>query len=576
MSAYFARTSGAAGGDCLGGHVSAITCQDIQAVNTVDSIQCLEVTAAYGVSRVRYAIDKNGNDFNLILTAYIPLAGWGTVDLSTYEIAVGEEYTWDLSGYINYGYITVKRHFAGAATGRLIGYFADTYQTPWMRPDLPVTNTDYYYSCVALVLTADTYVHSIIGGSVTHYFPGTAATYATPIADHTTEPGGAVWTDSTVVDATLTAGTYYVWLKVGQDIGDVTVKFAPAGDYISLQVRPRTYDVSKKRYRLYGAYDGSTCGGSLLAESNTLPVAYTLTPPGSGTRTYRMRLVEQTYYGVESQNQLLDQKIVISAVGADVTVPPAPDSVAVTALDGGRAQVTATITQPATGSRIIFVVFDVDGTETYVEVHPNQTEYSVITDPVTWGSTISATAKNIDANLRESATTSGSATIYYDMDAQPENVTARIGWYSVVRQPADLFVSNVDGDLVLFGEWWGTDITYAGARVATITDTISLAPGWIIVNGSVSGASAKTWEDAGSGIFYMGDGTNRRIKFDTNTTTITVPDIQQLIDDPCPLSDAVKQHGAYTRFQAAYQKYFTWCMFDATKTYMIEITQEES
>ena len=88
--------------------------------------------------------------------------------------------------------------------------------------------------------------------------------------------------------------------------------------------------------------------------------------------------------------------------------------------------------------------------------------------------------------------------------------------------------------------------------------------------------SVKMVEDAGSNIFYLGDGVNRRAKFDVGNKVLTIPAIAQPIVLDCPVVEAVYQHGVYTRFQAFYAGLGrTWLMFDETNTYVMEIKESE-
>lgn len=570
---YFLLSSSVENNDCLGGHLSDMRFQDLRPVVHSDTIQCLTIDSVYLAERVRVQITKAGNYFEFVLTAYNAATGWVSVTVSTQEIAVGETYTWDFDALYKGGYVTVTRTVEGS-DGTYTAYMARNSEPPYMRPDLPVTNTDPYYVCLYLVVPEEQYLYSLDGPY--HYAPSLAASsrYVTPIADHWTEPGGASWTYTTAIDGTVAVGTYPVWVKLTEANSLLICFSATPTDYVEFKFHQRTYDTTLKKYRVYGAYDGSVTGGALLGEGNTLPVSVTLTPPGSGTREYRLRLVEQTPYGYESPNQLLDQRIVINATGTDVTAPPAPDSVVVEAGMGKVAYVTATITQPVYGSNIIALIFTIDGTDTEVLVDAGLDEYTVTSDEIDWGDTVSASVVCIDSDLRTSAATTASAAIYFQQEPSPEYLFALHGYYNGTFCRNTQMVGSSDGSVAIFGNFAGTTIYYGNTLIATITDAFVFEAGWTIKNDTVSGASVKMVEDAGSNIFYLGDGVNRRVKFDVANKVLTIPAIAQPIALDCPVCQAVYQHGVYTRFQAFYAGLGrTWLMFDTTKQYMMEIEE---
>lgn len=572
---YFTQSSCFENNDCLGGHLSSSRTQPYQPIVTTDTVQCLTLDDVYLAERSEIYINKTGNFFYLFLYAYNPITGWVLAFFAGAEISVGDSYTYNFDPIYKGGYITVTRTAVGG-NGVLKAHMTRNAEPTYMRPDLPATNTTPYYACLYLVVPEEQYLYDLNGPYHWMPNPGVSARYTTPVADHWTAPAGASWANTTSIDGTVSAGTYPIWLKL-TNANTLLITFSEGSqDYIEAPFFHRTYDTTLKKYRVYGAYDGSLTGGALLGEGDTLPVNVTLTPPVTGTREYRVRLVEQTPYAVESQNVLLDQIIVIDATGADVTAPPPPDSVTVEAGVGKAAYVTATITQPVAGAQIIALMFNIDGDTQEVLTSQGVTEYTVISGEIDWGDTVTASVTCIDANLKQSTATTDSAVIYFDVNPSPEYLFAQHGYYLSSFRRNTMMVSAVDGSAILYGNYDYTTIYYGNELCATITDVITLAPGWTLKNDTVSGASAKYIEDATSDIFYLGDGTNRRVKWDVANKVVTIPAVAQPIVLDCPVVEAVYQHGVYTRYQAVYAgKCRTWLMFDETNTYVMEIKESE-
>lgn len=573
---YFVQSSYLENNDCLGGHMSSSRTQPNRPVVTTDTMQCLTLDDMYFVERLEIQITKTGNYFELYISGYNSVTGWISWLIENVAIGVGDSHTYVFDALYKGGYITVTRTMSGS-DGVLRAHMTRNAEPPYMRPDLPVTNTDPYYACLYLVVPEEQYLYELNGPYHWMQSAWTSTRYTTPVADHWTAPAGASWTNTTSIDGTVAVGTYPVWVRL-TEANSLLIKFSDtSGDYIEAPFYQRTYDTTIKKYLVYGAYDGSLTGGTLLGQGDTLPVNVTLTPPGTGTREYRVRLVEQTPYSVVSQNVLLDQILIINAAGADVTAPPPPQSVTVESGVGKVAYVTATITQSIVGAQIIALMFTIDGDTQEVLTSQDVNEYTVLSGDIDWGDTVTASVTCIDANLRESTATTDSAVIYFDVESAPEYLYAQHGYYLSSFRRNTMLVSAVHGNAILYGNYDYTTVYYGDDLCATITDVITLASGWTITNDAVGGASTDFIEDATGYIFYLGDGANRRIKFDVANKIMTVPAMTQPIALDCPVVAAVYQHGVYTRFQAAYAgRCRTWLMFDATNTYMMEIREQES
>jgi hypothetical protein len=174
------------------------------------------------------------------------------------------------------------------------------------------------------------------------------------IADENTAPSGISWyTGTTSANAasiaTLKAGRHYgVWVHREIPAGATGTTSQETKLALSWSTYTQTfyglYRVSQSslsKWSLYAGTDTFPSFASPVTTATSLPFTYALTPPGSGSRTYRLACRYTDAYGVSSYN-CATHDIAINSSGANVTTEVSwPYDVALTETAGGYVQLTA-------------------------------------------------------------------------------------------------------------------------------------------------------------------------------------------------------------------------------------------
>lgn len=462
-------------GDCLGGVPSShrlkanlpyIVTDSLGALQIIDSHVLpepngyidIKVLQLGGMNIVAGNIYRPGDnsDYNFLAMPELPIVG-GTFH-ATINDATGE-------------YIQMRRIAQGAPTGQMTIRFAEVKNPIWCEP----------YSCIYLHYNgapAEIVHFESSGGGMSEL---TKAASVAPIDNHGAAPTGITWDNPPITSGTLEAGWYPIWIK-----GDAPYVrlLLDSGEGVEFDGNFRNAKLSEwKRWRVYGAYDGRTVGGDLLAESDVRPVVLPLEPPESGERTYRVRLVEQTQYGIESQNWLLDHEFTIDAEGRDVTRPAPPADMEIEVLQGGYIKVRVLIEQDAGAHPVALVTLDVDA-GAYIEISKGGWFEYVTLEPVEWGAVLTITAHAIDAKMRKSDPISRTITAEFTTGAVVDNINALAAAdasASVVNHAGVILTGE---DIAWIGERNETALWIYGEKILWTTHDrmLRLHPDWIIVN----------------------------------------------------------------------------------------------
>ncbi len=575
---YLVASSAFSSGDCLGGYPAQSPLSSAVALPTVDAIQCIDTLDSILPAGLQIDIEQRGSEFcvcifvpTFLTLVPTPIMEWQRhVLLDNEFIAVGDERTVSLASLgIGEYYLRFRRVASGTGMGTLTLQTCSVTDAPWCRETTAMSDTSARYACLYLVVPESLpYVdlqHGVLGCYVA---PASRVTQTIP--NHETEPEGVVWTHDSHRIEPAPAGTYPVWIRISPrpmllDRQDVVLRW-PAGAEEErmrvVEIWNRRYDMTIPRYRLYAAHDGRTCGGDLVATSDTLPISYQLAPaPAGATRTYRMRLTTVTWFGHESPNAYLDQTITVDDQGRDVSRPPKP--LVTEEVISGRVRLTMRVRQPVQGVRTIALLVTADdGVEHYVTLSGDMAQH--ITETYAWGAPYRVEVRAVDAELRESEPATVEGIAYYTLGESPEDATVRHGYYMCTVGQSDLFLTLNEPPLSFVGQRDGTDFFYDDALVMTVTDAIDLAPGWRIDNTSAANfgsasAVGKFYDDAGAGIFYVTNGATRFVKFDTAQKIVTVPAFAQPLDATYPFGGVAHtdQHGTCW-LQAVYRGYRSW------------------
>ena len=472
-------SSGKKIGDCLGGLPSSYRLQANIPYVAVDSLGMFRIVDSHVLAPPNAHIilrgfgtfvsgwmyyPGNGTDVNFLATATLPAIG------------AKEKY------YINENtneYITLQRVAAGNVTGQMMIRFAETKNPVWGRPN---NSEDEYYSCVYLRYDGEP-------ANITHFEASGGGTESlsqamsvAPIGDHKTEPE-VTWGNDPLDSGTITPGWYPIWIRVSAPDEPYIRVVLDNGESIEFSgvFENRLPDPAPKRFRVYGAYDGRTVGGDLLGESDSRPVAVELDAPATGERTYRLRLVEVSPYGIESQNQLLEHEITIDAEGKDVTRPLPPDDMEVSVLKGGFVKVRVLVEQRASAHPTALVELDVEP-DAAVEISKSGWFDYVTSEPVDWGTELTVTAVAVDALLRRSDPISRTITAEFDTSATIDSVSALSAADASCSAANSQGVLQAGDDIALIGERDETVLYIEGEEVWRIAPDkiIKLAPGWIV------------------------------------------------------------------------------------------------
>ena len=585
-----------AAGDALGGFVSRQVFPTFVPIIMLDQCHCLtveDIQLALGSEgdKGEFTIVKSGDTFTA--TTSVPTStGWvtGTPVVST--ITVGETVVIQS----DFTYTRYKRIRTGT-DGTISGRFTVVHNNPLGGTDCDVADvTNTRYGCMFLSVDSDTYIETInsialdaegnlIAGGCE--FDLLAATNETQrIADATTAPTGLSFASTQTISGNLTAGNYPLWFKTissgaaGIVSNIITITQSSGGDQETINIvgRHRRYDDTIAKYRLYGDYAGDTVYGTLLGTATTLPATIALSVPPSGTRDYKLRVVEVNKYGIESQNVALNHNLSIDSAGADQTAPQTPSGVALTFLQAGYASLSFTYSAQI-GSPVIFAICEIDGVAYSKEIKGFGTYSVYATTPSDWGDSITGTVYFLDNRGRVSATASTSATCTFTYGDRPREISGVVGGYSTSQCYPKEYFELSDGLVSIITEPGGVTCYYDDVKqfeTIVVDGTMYLdLTGWTIQNEVVSGAQATSIEDAGTGVFYIAQGGTRRLKVDTVNKTFGANQFAQPIP-ACRRSDndvtisGITYYQAFPDFESGPEP---WLAVEGNKIYLAEIYQ---
>jgi hypothetical protein len=586
--------------DSLGGYMSLQDFPVWQPVVDFDTMRCLFIDSfrlpgGIDATRAEFTITKSGSDFTLSIS-YPATAGW--VDLADIEftLAVGETYqsTYEL------GDICIRRILTGL-DGTMTGRITVPYNTPLGGDPVDAGDTVTRYGCIFFVLEDATYIKDVTSYGIVEGVATDAACQIDLMADGlntqtiastTTAPTGLTWTNTETIDAEVPAGNYVLWYKTISSgaVGEITyvieIDQDTGGNQETLSVvgKHRRYDNTLEPYVVYGAYDGSTIEGTLINEFSEFPADIILELPVSGTRDYLLRVVEQSKYGIESQNVLLDQAVSVTDAGVDATVPQTPSGLELTFLGIGYPNLAFNYIFD-TKEQVISAQVEIDGVVVKAIPVTGFATYNYrYTDLSLWGESVTARVRFLDRYGRQGEW----ATVTETCSIAPASMPLRTlggsgGLAATSLPPTPFFSSHYDGDAALISEPGRVSFYYNGAlefyaQWNTSSELILYFNGWKRVNGAVSGAQTSVLADAGGGIVYISDGTNRRVKLDTTAKTFEANHFSSFLP-LCRREDAAVTVSGVTYFMAypttinAQYAPQPWIAFDSNYVYLPKYEQ---